>query len=303
MANAVHWYKVANYAVAGIEMALLDIKGKALDTPLANLLGGIYRDEAEFDGYLFIESPEVNAKQAAGFVQEHGFKQLKMKVGHNVDEDTRRLAAVRDAVGDDIKIRVDVNQEWSPSTAIKAINRMAEFDLQFVEQPTLYWDLEGMAHVQRSVDVPIAAHESCMTPLDAIKCVEHDCCEIFIVDTSDSGGVLKAKQIVDIANAAGKWCVLGTWIENGIASAANLHLIASSRNFPFANDTPFLLKSDDIIREEFKVVEGKVSVPTAPGLGVTLDEEKIEKYEQDAAEISRFGEKSLSQIPQYGKIL
>ncbi len=303
MANACHWYKVANYAVAGIEMALLDIKGKALNTPLANLLGGYYREEAEFDGYLFIASPEANARDAAEFVQKHGFRQIKVKVGHDIDEDVKRVAAIRDAVGHDVKIRIDVNQEWSVSTSIRAINKMAKYDLQFVEQPTLFWDYEGMARIQAAVDVPIAAHESVMTPLDAIKCVEHNSCEIFIVDSSDSGGILKAKQIVDIANAAGKWCVMGTWIENGIASAANLHLICSSRNFPFANDTPWLLKADDIVKEKFEVKNGMVKALKAPGISVTLDEEKLKKYSASPATISRFSEEGLTEIPRYGKIV
>ena len=228
---------MASRALGSVKIALVDIKGKALNTSLANFRRGYYREEAEFDGYLFIASPDANAHQAAEFVQKHGFRQIKVKVRHDIDEDVKRATVIRDTVGHDVKIRLDINQQWTVSTSIRAIDKMAKYDLKFVEQPTLFWDCEGMARIQAAVDVPIAAHESVMTPLAAIKCVEHNSCTILIVDSSDSGEILKAKQIVDIANTAGKWCVMGTWIENGIASVANLHLICSSRNFFFANDT------------------------------------------------------------------
>ncbi|HEU4751689.1 MAG TPA: enolase C-terminal domain-like protein, partial [Armatimonadota bacterium] len=118
----VNYDAIARYAIAGVDIALWDLKGKALNTPVANLLGGIYRETTSWMGYLFIEEPSVNAEQAQAYVRE-GYDTLKIKVGRDVDQDVRRLKAIREAVGWDVNLRVDANMAWSRSTAVRAINR------------------------------------------------------------------------------------------------------------------------------------------------------------------------------------
>src|SRR5205814_5267392 len=107
-----NWSGIAAYAIAGIELALLDIKGKALGAPVAELLGGLGRERVPVIGYLFIDEPEANARKAADYV-EAGHAELKLKVGRDLTQDYDTLAAIRDRVGYDVKIRIDANMNWS----------------------------------------------------------------------------------------------------------------------------------------------------------------------------------------------
>src|SRR5215216_2173573 len=107
-----NWSQIGVYAIAGLEMALLDLKGKALDVPDAELLGGFCHDEVRFGGYLFIDDPEANADRAAEYV-EQGYDELKLKVGRHLGQDHDTLAAIRDRVGSNVKIRIDANMMWS----------------------------------------------------------------------------------------------------------------------------------------------------------------------------------------------
>ena len=236
-----NWASIAAYAIAGIEMALLDIKGKALGVPVAELLGGLSRTSIPVIGYLFIDEPEANAAKAAEFVAA-GHTELKLKVGRSLSQDFDTIAAIRDRVGPDVKLRIDANMNWSVPAAIKWIRALEQFDLQFVEQPVPDFDLAGMAQVRRAVSTPIAADESCTSVRSALALIEAEACDVFVVYPSEAGGLTRANQIGAIAAAAGKWCVIGSWAELGVATTANAHLAAASSNFPFANDTHYPLQ-------------------------------------------------------------
>jgi len=264
-----NWSQIGYYAMAGIDIALLDLKAKILNTPLYNLLGGLYKKEVEFSGYLFIDDPLVNAKEAEELVQK-GYREIKIKVGRDVEYDTSRIKEIRSAVGPDVKLRIDANQIWSVSTAIKAINKMAAYDLQLVEQPTPYYDIDGLATVSRNVPVPITADESCTNFDSALKLIEKRAVAAFTVYPSEAGGLLKAKQIVELADAYGIWCVTGSWAETGIATMANAHLIAASRNFPFAADTHYGWYQSDVLTSPLAFANGKIAMTDKPGLGVEL---------------------------------
>ncbi|MCP1306326.1 mandelate racemase/muconate lactonizing enzyme family protein [Paenibacillus tyrfis] len=264
-----NWSQIGYYALAGIDIALLDLKAKLLNTPVYNLLGGLYRKEVSFSGYLFIDDPLVNAKEAEEIVAQ-GYDEIKIKVGRDIDLDTRRIQEIRRAVGPKVKLRIDANQIWSVSSAIKAINRMAEYDLQLVEQPIPYYDIDGLATVSKSVPVPITADESCTTFDTALRLIEKRAVAAFTVYPSEAGGLLKAKQIVELANSCGIWCVTGSWAETGIATLANAHLIAASRNFPFANDTHYGWYTSDVLKNPLSFRNGKLALSDAPGLGVEL---------------------------------
>ena len=110
-------------------------------------------------GYLFIDEPEANAAKAEAFVAA-GHRELKLKVGRNLDQDADTLAAIRDRVGFDVKLRIDANMNWSVPAAIRWIRTLERFDLQYVEQPVPDFDLDGMAQVRRAVSTPIAADEA-----------------------------------------------------------------------------------------------------------------------------------------------
>ena len=237
---------IAAYAIAGVEMALLDLKGKALGLSVAELLGGYCRSQVPLIGYLFIDTPEANAQKAAEFV-EAGHRELKLKVGRDLGQDHDTLAAIRDRVGTDVKIRIDANMNWSVPAAIKWIKALEKFDLQYVEQPVPDFDLEGMATVRRAVATPIAADEGCTSLRSALQLIKAEACDVFVVYPSEAGGLTRALQIAAVAAAAGKWCAIGSWAELGVATIANAHVVACSSNFPFASDTHYPLQMHDVL--------------------------------------------------------
>ena len=183
-----NWSGIAAYAISGLEIALLDLKGKILGAPVAELLGGFCRDRVPVVGYLFIDEPEANARKAKAFV-DAGYSELKLKVGRDFAQDHDSIAAIRDAVGPDVKLRIDANMIWSVPAAIKWIRGLEQFDLQYVEQPVPDFDVAGLAQVRRSVSVPIAADEACTDVRSALELVKQDACDVFVVYPSEAGGL------------------------------------------------------------------------------------------------------------------
>ena len=276
---AANWKPMARHAWAGVEMALFDLLGKAFNLPVVQLLGGVCRSEVDFIGYVFIDTPEQNAQLAGDYVRQ-GFRTLKVKVGRNIGQDVERLRAIREAVGEGVKIRIDSNMAWSVKTAIEAIKKMERFALQYVEQPVPDWDLEAMAEVRRAVGVPIAADEACTDFRSALELVKRRACDVFVVYLSEAGGFGEAKKIVALAQEEGIACVLGTWAELGVGTLAAVHFVASCHPFPFANDTHYPLQQDDVLGKMLEFQDGKLRVPQAPGLGGDLSMAKVQSLSQ-----------------------
>ena len=297
-----NWSRIGAYAIAGLEIALLDLKGKALGAPVAELLGGFCRHQVPVVGYLFIDEPEANARKAADFVLA-GMTELKLKVGRDFAQDHETLAAIRDEVGPGVKIRIDANMMWSVPAAIKWIRGLEQFDLQYVEQPVPDFDVQGLAQVRRSVSVPIAADEACTDLRSALELIKADACDVFIVYPSEAGGLTRARQIAALAEAAGKWCAIGSWAELGVATMANAHLVASSSSFPFASDTHYPLQEFDVLTKPVEMADGSIEVSGAPGLGVEIDREAANRLANIQVRESVFYDDIEGEAPRVGQIL
>jgi L-Ala-D/L-Glu epimerase / N-acetyl-D-glutamate racemase len=297
-----NWSRMGAYAIAGLEIALLDLKGKALGIPVAQLLGGFCRRHVPVIGYLFIDEPEANARKAAAFT-EAGTTELKLKVGRDFAQDHDTIAAIRDVVGPAVKIRIDANMMWSVPAAIKWIRGLEHFDLQYVEQPVPDFDVQGLAQVRRSVSVPIAADEACTDLRSALELIKADACDVFVVYPSEAGGLTRARQIATVADAAGKWCAIGSWAELGVATMANAHLVASSTSFPFANDTHYPLQELDVLTQPVEMGNGFIEVTGAPGLGVEIDREAANRLANIQVRESVFYDDIAGEAPRVGQIL
>ena len=298
-----NWTQIGAYAISGLEMALLDIKGKALNTPIYNLLGGACKQHVDYAGYLFIDTPEENAKKATAY-KKAGYKEIKLKVGRDLNQDIETMEAIRGAVGSDIKIRIDANMNWNVPTAIKWIRALSKFNLQYVEQPVPEFDLDAMNAVRRAVDVPIAADEGCSTVERALAHIKKEACDVFVIYVSEAGGLMRARQIAAMADACGMWCTMGTWAETGVATAAAMHAIASSCNFVFSNDTHYMLQDGDILKNPLEIIDGRIALPTRVGIGVEIDESKIEEFSKvDVRESVFFDDIENEEMPLIGQIL
>jgi L-alanine-DL-glutamate epimerase-like enolase superfamily enzyme len=298
-----NWTQIGVYAIAGIEMALLDIKGKALKTPVYNLLGGACKQQIEYAGYLFIDEPEENAKKALAY-KNAGYKEVKLKVGRNLNQDIETLEAIRGAVGSSLKVRIDSNMNWNVPTAIKWIKALQKFDLQYVEQPVPEFDLDAMAAVRRAVCVPIAADEGCSTVERALAHIKKEACDVFVIYVSEAGGLMRARQIAAMADAASMWCTMGTWAETGVATAAGMHAITSSCNFVFSNDTHYMLQEGDILKNPLEIKDGKIALPPGAGIGVEIDPTLLEEFSKtDVRESVFFDDIESADMPRIGQIL
>jgi len=172
----------------------------------------------------------------------------------------------------------------SAARAISTLaRRLEEFDLQLVEQPLAAHDLAGHSEVRVSVSTPIGLDESIQSLRDAIAAVRLRAGDVFNVYVSESGGLLRAQQIIAVAEAAGIPCLIGTMGELQIASAAGAHLGVACLNLPFTCDLVGPLRYDEsIIREPLRIEDGLLYPPEAPGLGVTPNWEVINRWRAPA---------------------
>jgi L-alanine-DL-glutamate epimerase-like enolase superfamily enzyme len=277
-------------AKAGIEIALYDLMGKALKMPVYQLTGGRYRDKILVGIEVGIASPDEMAKKAIEYV-EKGIRVLKVKVGVEPSEDIERIRAVRDAVGSDITLRTDVNEGWTSLQAIKTVKKLERYDLELVEQPAPRWDVQGLARVRKAASMPIEADESVYSPTDALNLIVNEAVDMMNIKVTKAGGLYNAKKIAAIAEAAGVPCLVGTEFNLGLGVAAKLHLAASTKNISHACEfTECYIMSDSLLVTPLEIKDGCLDVPEKAGLGVELDERKLQKFSVADVEHADFDE-------------
>jgi muconate cycloisomerase len=270
------------FTKAAVEMALWDLAAKAAGRPVYELLGGKVRESAATK-WSVSGRPPAEAAEIARRAKDRGFRAMKVKVGLGVDDDVARVAAVREAVGPDIKLGVDANGGWNdPAAAIAAIERLKPLGIAFVEQPVWAGDPEEMAAVRREAGLPIIADESIYSLGDARQLARAGACDVFSIYIGKSGGIGPAKALADFALERGIACTIGSNLELGVGSAAMLHLAVAHRgivpdHYPCDIIGPHYYE-DDILREPLDIGGGRAIPPDGPGLGVELDEGKVEKY-------------------------
>jgi muconate cycloisomerase len=271
------------FTKAAIEMALWDLAGKAAGKPVYLLLGGKVREFVPTKWSVSGREPEPSADIARWAIGA-GFKKCKVKVGIDVDGDVARLRAVRAALGPNVKIGVDANGGWvTAETAIRAVDRLREYDPQFIEQPVKTGDLFAMAELRaKAGGIPVVADESVYTLTDARNLARMKACDVFSIYVGKAGGIGPAREIARFAESQGLACTIGSNLEMGIGTAAMIHLGISTTGITaetYACDIigP-LYYEDDVIKPGLPVKPGEVRPAEKPGLGVEIDDEKLERY-------------------------
>jgi len=268
-------------AKSGIDMALYDIVGKALEIPVFKLLGGCYRDKIPLGDSISLKEKDEMVREAINFMKS-GLRAIKIKIGsQDPKKDMENVTAIRDALGPNVKIGVDANQGYSPATAVKVLKEMEKCDLQLIEQPVPAWDLEGMARVAKALDTPIMADESVFTIQDAIKVIRMESADIINIKIQKPGGLYNSKKLAAIAEAADVPCFGACLFSTRIATAAAAHFVASTKNIDYEceiySDYPEPYLKEDIVKTPFRVERGFLEVPKGVGLGIQLDEEKLKE--------------------------
>lgn len=255
-------------AKAACDMAIYDLYGQLYKIPVHKLLGSS-RKNIETDITISVNPPDIMAADAIYAVQK-GYDVLKVKVGIDHSLDVERLVKIREAVGDKPKIRIDANQAWTPKEAVRILDKMQEnlIDLELVEQPVIYHDLEGLKYVTDNSTVPVLADESVFSPEDALEIVKTKSADMINIKLMKCGGIYNALKITSLAELAGVECMLGCMLEAKISVNAAVHLACAKQIITkFDLDGPILCTHDPVIGGS--VFEEKdITVSNDYGLGI-----------------------------------
>lgn len=260
---------------AGIDGAVLDLKAKAEGISVADMFGGRVRDNVPISWVAFIRDAdsledEIQAKL------EQGFRAFKLKVGLNPVLDRRRVEILRDLGGDDVHLKLDANSAWDLEDAVEHLRALEPWHVDGVETPIAYLDVEGKRQLFRRTGVPVIEH---VHDLDfAAALINREAVQVINCSTVGAGGIRRAREVLDFAHEAGVACLLGSTVELGIGTAAQLHLAGSHPAVTWPSDLvgPWLYK-DEIVMERFSETfeGGCLPIPVGPGLGVSLDGNQV----------------------------
>jgi L-alanine-DL-glutamate epimerase-like enolase superfamily enzyme len=276
------WGLDGGYVQSVVEMAMWDVLGKICNQPLYQLLGGLYRPRIELAACMGIRPPNEAAEIARLYV-EMGFTTLKTKAGRDAAEDLAMVRAIRDAVGDQLRLRIDPNTGYSPDVCLQLARDLEPYNLEYFEQPMPADLIDDSARIRRLTNTPLALNESVTTIESVRKIIERDAAAFLLPDTYQCGGIKNTKLVADIAASAGIPCIVHCAHDLGPKTAAMLHLAAATPNFSLANDCTYYGLEDDVIAEPFRIERGHLSVPRGPGLGIEVDLAKVRKYQVAAS--------------------
>lgn len=281
---------VATIALSAIDVALWDIKGKALGMPVYKLLGGAYRTEVvpyasgptRAEGEVY---PEKAVEQALSYV-EQGFRGIKFKTGFGVAQDTALIHAVRDAVGPDVRLMVDANSAYDTSKAKRILFDTQDADLYWFEEPISPENRSGYAELKNLTKTYIAAGECEYSKLHYKDWLEARALDVLQPDLCVMGGFTEGKKVLALAQSYMVQVVPHMW-GTGVGLAAGLQFLANIPPMPLAlnpdepmvefdlSDHPF---RDDLIYRSIQRQNGVIKIPDKPGLGIEVDRGVIDQY-------------------------
>jgi L-alanine-DL-glutamate epimerase-like enolase superfamily enzyme len=257
----------ASQAKAGIDCALHDLCARTLGIPLYNLLGGKVRESVPVLRIVPIKSPADMAANAEKLTAQ-GYRYLKIKVHGEVALDVARVKAIRERVGEDVHLTIDANQSYSPKDAITAINQMAQYRLDLVEQPVSRSDLKGLALVTRSVPVTVEADEGAGTVDEIMRLVSERIVDAVSLKIQKLGGLRNALAAARICEAGKVKYRLGAHVGTRLGNAHAIQLAAALPGVDYACELGEFTRMYNDPFAGIEVVDGMLAVPTGIGCGV-----------------------------------
>jgi muconate cycloisomerase len=274
--------------LAGLEMALWDLAGKATGLAVHELMGGAVRNEIQYFGFAQGETAAEIAAEAK-LLAESGCEVIYFKVGRGDALDIAIAEQVRAAIGPQKRLRMDPNEHWSPVRAARLIRKMCDFDVEFIEQPTNCESVVALAQVRANSPVAIAADQLVFTPYDAYNVCRENAADLIVLGLHETGGLLRFSKVAHIAEAAGiDICIHGLY-ETGITTCAANQVAATLPNLDDGNQyMNHFLKWDIVKSPDLCLQNGRLPVLKGPGLGFELDWDAIsqasELYNKQVAE-------------------
>ena len=256
---------------SAFDMALYDIASQHAGVPLYKFLGGAKNKILVTDMTVSIGSPEKMASDALKFKQ-HGFPAIKVKLGQEKDLDVKRIKAIRNAVGNDIPLRIDANQGWGTAqNAIEILLALSEYNIEHCEEPISRWRFMELNTVSNASPIPIMADESCGDDHDAERLINLKACKMFNIKLGKSGGIFKALKIIEASSKANIHLQIGGFMESRIGMTASAHLALTNDLIQHCDfDTPLMFVDDPVEGGIIYKSAGVIEVPELPGLGASV---------------------------------
>ena len=269
-------------AKAAIDMAVWDVLGQAWGQPVHQLLGG-YTDRMRVSHMLGFDTPAKMVDEAARMIDTYGIRTFKIKVGRNpIDPDIAIVKALREAYGDSVELYIDGNRGWSATESARALRLMADLGLSFAEELNPADDVLGRRWLVSQCPVPYIADESATRPAEVTRELLGGSATAISIKTARTG-FTESARVLHLAEGLGVEVVMGNQIDGQLGTACTLvfgaaHRATSARAGELSN---FLDISDDLLVEPLQISGGEMVVPTEPGIGVRVDEEKVARYRID----------------------
>ena len=256
-------------AKAALDIAVYDLFGKRYGLPLYKLFGGYCRS-METDLTISLNEPEEMVRDSLEAVAE-GYTALKLKVGNDPALDIRRVQAIRDAVGPNVKIRLDANQGWNAKEAVRTIRRFEAdgLDIELIEQPVKAHDFDGLKYVTDHVETDIMADESAFGPYEVFRLLSMRACDLVNIKLMKAGGLHNAVKIAHFAETMGVQCMMGCMLESKVGITAAASLAAGKRIVTRADLDAAVLLAEDPVVGGVSFDKNQLILSDAPGLGIT----------------------------------
>lgn len=273
-----------HFARAAVETALWDAQGQRLGLPVSELLGGRMRSSMPVAWTLASGDTGRDIAEAEEMLAKRRHRDFKLKIGARpVREDLAHVSAIARALEGRATIRVDVNQAWDEITARFGMAALQDAGVHLVEQPVSVARPEALARLSALFTVPVMADESLQGPVDAFSLAKAGAANVFAVKVASSGGLLAALHVAGIAAAAGVGLYGGTMLEGGVGTAAAAQVCSTFERLDFGTELfgPLLL-TEELLETPLEYRDFELHIPEGPGLGIRLDQERVERFRVDA---------------------
>lgn len=266
------------FAKCAIQTALLDISAQRLGLPLSEVLGGRLRDSIPILWVLASGDTQKDIAEARQMIDAKRHNIFKLKIGsRSLEEDVEHVLAIKQALGADISIRVDLNQAWTELEANKGIRLLQDGGIDLIEQPCTVDNDDAMARLTAKFDIAIMADESLKGPQTAYNLAKRHAASVFAVKIAQSGGLLESCEVAHLAKLAGIDLYGGTMLEGPVGTMASAHVFSTFENLAYGTELfgPLLL-TEQILKTPLQYENFELTIPSTPGLGIELDESKID---------------------------
>ena len=267
------------FSTSGIDLALHDLVAKALGVPVYTLLGGRRRSKVLASIEVPRNTPEKMAAHSYEYYQQ-GIRGIKAKIGSNPELDAECIVAIREKLGPAVSLRADANRGYTVKEAIHFCALVERYDLglEILEQPVKTLDLDGTKLVKEATSIPVEVDESAFSLEQVHQIVKRDVADVINTKCAKAGGIHGVEQWAIVADSADLPIVIGTEWGVGLKVAAKLHLGVAIKNADPVVEFTEIMIHELLLKEPLELHDGYLTVPTEPGLGLVLDEDKIEAF-------------------------